>query len=82
MKTKPQLQNSRSFLLRYTRPLSTPYPLKSFKNRLDATRIGVGGHSFGAYTAMLLGGVTADLGGVKARRFADPRVRCILPISA
>ena len=30
---------------------------------------------------MLMGGVTADIGNQKARRFADPRVRCILPVS-
>jgi len=50
--------------------------------RIDAERIGVGGHSFGAYTAMLIGGVTVDLGGEQGRSFRDPRVTCILPISA
>jgi predicted dienelactone hydrolase len=50
--------------------------------RIDAERIGVGGHSFGAYTAMLIGGVTVDLGGGRGRSFRDERVRCILPISA
>lgn len=49
---------------------------------IDAERIGVGGHSFGAYTAMLIGGVTVDLGGAQGRSFRDERVRCILPISA
>ena len=52
------------------------------EGRIDATRIGVGGHSFGAYTAMLIGGVTVDLGGKKGRSFRDQRVTCILPISA
>lgn len=52
------------------------------EGRIDAERIGVGGHSFGAYTAMLIGGVTVDLGGVKDRSFRDQRVTCILPISA
>jgi predicted dienelactone hydrolase len=55
--------------------------LPALKGRIDTTRIGVGGHSYGAYTSMLIGGVTADIGGVKARSFADKRVRCILPIS-
>uniref|UniRef100_A0A7C4LPW6 Acetylhydrolase n=1 Tax=Schlesneria paludicola TaxID=360056 RepID=A0A7C4LPW6_9PLAN len=49
--------------------------------RLDASRIGVGGHSFGAFTVSLLGGVTVDLGGQRARSFKDERVKCILPIS-
>ncbi|MCE9520109.1 MAG: hypothetical protein K8R87_11230 [Verrucomicrobia bacterium] len=53
----------------------------ALKERIDTTHIGVGGHSYGAYTSMLMGGVTADIGGVKARSFADKRVRCILPIS-
>lgn len=52
------------------------------EGRIDAKRIGVGGHSFGAYTAMLIGGVTVDLGGEKGRNFRDRRVTCILPISA
>ncbi len=53
----------------------------ALRGRIDTTRIGVGGHSYGAYTSMLIGGVTADVGDVKARSFADARVRCILPIS-
>lgn len=52
------------------------------KGKLDTTIIGVGGHSFGAYTAMLIGGVTADLGNEKQRSFHDKRVQAILPISA
>jgi dienelactone hydrolase len=52
------------------------------EGRIDAKRVGVGGHSFGAYTAMLIGGVTVDLGGERGRSFRDRRVSCILPISA
>jgi predicted dienelactone hydrolase len=55
--------------------------IPSLKGRIDTTRVGVGGHSYGAYTSMLIGGVTADLGGQRARSFTDQRVRCILPIS-
>lgn len=58
-----------------------PEAVPSLQGRVDATRIGVGGHSFGAYTAMLIGGVTVDLGGEKGRSFRDERVTCILPIS-
>ncbi len=54
----------------------------ALQGRIDTTRIGVGGHSFGAYTSMLVGGVTADIRGVKSRSFTDKRVCCILPISA
>jgi predicted dienelactone hydrolase len=56
--------------------------LPALRGRIDTSRIGVGGHSFGAYTSMLVGGVTVDLAGQQARGFADPRVRCIMPISA
>jgi len=53
----------------------------SLRGRIDTTRIGVAGHSLGAYTTMLVGGVTADINDQKSRSFRDPRVRCILPIS-
>ena len=53
----------------------------ALKGKIDSEQIGVGGHSFGAYTAMLIGGVTADLGTYKAKSFRDKRVKCILPIS-
>ncbi|MDI1314430.1 acetylxylan esterase [Prosthecobacter sp.] len=53
----------------------------SLRGRIDSGRVGFAGHSLGAYTAMLVGGVTADINDQKARSFRDPRVRCILPIS-
>lgn len=68
-----------TFILDAIEQLTAKVP--ELKGRIDTTRIGVGGHSYGAYTSMLIGGVTADLGGQKARSFADPRVKCILPIS-
>lgn len=55
--------------------------LPALGDRIDRSRIGIGGHSLGAFTTMLIGGVTADIGEVKARSFKDARVRCILPIS-
>ena len=59
-----------------------PDAVPGLKGKIDPKSIGVGGHSFGAYTAMLIGGVTVDLGKEKGRSFADKRVKCILPISA
>lgn len=53
----------------------------ALRGKINASLIGVGGHSFGAYTAMLIGGVTADLGKDKNKSFCDKRVKCILPIS-
>ncbi|MCC6491262.1 MAG: alpha/beta fold hydrolase [Candidatus Hydrogenedentes bacterium] len=49
--------------------------------RVDMGRVGVAGHSFGAYTALLLAGATlVDKEGA-AYRFADPRPRAFLMIS-
>ncbi len=59
-----------------------PKAVPALAGKMDVAKVGVGGHSFGAYTAMLLGGVMADLGGVKNKSFFDKRVACILPISA
>lgn len=50
----------------------------------DMASIGVAGHSFGAYTAMAIGGMTVDLPeshGGKGSVFRDKRVRAVLPMS-
>jgi predicted dienelactone hydrolase len=50
--------------------------------RLDRRHIGVGGHSFGAYTSELIGGTTILLpGNGKPQSFADKRVSAILLLS-
>ncbi|MHC5009822.1 MAG: alpha/beta hydrolase family protein [Planctomycetota bacterium] len=49
--------------------------------RLDRERIGVGGHSFGAHTAQLVGGVTTRARGGEPESHRDPRVRAVLLIS-
>jgi predicted dienelactone hydrolase len=54
----------------------------ALKGRLDRTRIGVGGHSFGAYTAVAIGGATVSMPGVRTpQSFADKRVRAIVVLS-
>ena len=50
--------------------------------QLDRRHIGVGGHSFGAYTSELIGGTTILLpGNDKPQSFADERVSAILLLS-
>lgn len=50
--------------------------------KLDRRRIGVGGHSFGAYTAELIGGMTILLPGKEEpQSFTDRRVSAILLLS-
>ena len=48
---------------------------------VDMGRIGVAGHSFGAYTAMAEGGMLVDLPEGKDQNLRDPRVRAVLPMS-
>jgi len=51
-----------------------------FKGRLDMNRIGVAGHSFGAYTTMAVAGQV--LGGrLFQKNLADPRVKAAIPMS-
>ena len=49
--------------------------------RIDADRIGVGGHSMGSYTTEAIAGALVDLPGRPARNFADPRVKAVLCLS-
>ncbi|HYW74556.1 MAG TPA: hypothetical protein VE961_26260 [Pyrinomonadaceae bacterium] len=53
------------------------------KGKLDRDRIGVGGHSYGAFTTQMIGGVTLDIPGqAKRQNFGDPRPRALLLLSA
>lgn len=64
-----------SFIIDSTALIEKQVP--AIEGRIDLDRIGVGGHSFGAFTAQLIGG-TDPLG---PGDFADPRSRCQLLIS-
>jgi predicted dienelactone hydrolase len=56
--------------------------VSALKGKMEAARIGVAGHSLGAYTAQLAAGATIDLpGGEKGRSFADARIRAVLLLS-
>ena len=52
-----------------------------FKGRLDMNRIGVGGHSFGAYTTLAVAGQQVG-GRIFRKDFADLRVKAAIPMSA
>jgi dienelactone hydrolase len=53
--------------------LEQRYP--ELQGKIDRARIGVGGHSYGAMTAMLLGGMQTQPGGAN---YADPRIKAIV----
>jgi len=56
--------------------------LPQLKEKLDQKRIGVGGHSYGAFTTQMIGGVTLDIPGQpKAQSFGDARPRALLLLS-
>ena len=55
----------------------------ALQGRLDFSRLGVGGHSYGAFTAQLLAGATVDIPkGQKGKSFADARPKAFLLLSA
>lgn len=64
------------FVLDSTDKLARQYP--ELKGKIDATKIGVAGHSYGAFIAMLLGGVKTFPG---ANSYADSRVTAVMAIS-
>jgi predicted dienelactone hydrolase len=52
------------------------------RGRVDAARIAVGGHSYGAYVSQLIGGATVDVpGGARDVSFRDTRFRASLLLS-
>lgn len=51
------------------------------KGRLDMERIGVGGHSFGAYTTLAAAGMVFSMQGRREVSFADPRVKAAIAMS-
>ncbi len=52
------------------------------KQRLDLDRIGVAGHSFGAFTALAIAGETFIGPGGQRASAVDPRVKAVIPMSA
>lgn len=73
------------------RPLDISFVINSFpfieqqipalKDRLDRTRIGVAGHSFGAYTAIALDGAVIYMPGGTPRNFTDSRIKAFIAMS-
>ncbi len=56
--------------------------MPSLRGKLDARKIGVAGHSYGAHTAQLIGGARVDFGaGAGLRSFEDPRPLAFLLLS-
>ncbi len=55
-----------------------PVPLRG---RIDPARIGVSGHSLGAYAALAMGGMRVLFPDRSVINFRDPRVRAAVPIS-
>jgi dienelactone hydrolase len=68
-----------TFVINSLPKLIEQYP--EIKERVDANRIGVGGHSYGALVAMLAGGAKVMSGG-NALTYADPRVKAIEAMSS
>ena len=80
---RPALWESRpldiSFVLDSLPELQKRIP--SLASRIDTARIGVGGHSMGAFTADAIAGALVDLPGHPATNFFDQRVKSVLLLS-
>jgi predicted dienelactone hydrolase len=64
------------FVLDSLDAIEQSYP--ELKGKIDHAKIGVGGHSLGALTAMLIAGVRTFPGGTS---YADPRVKAVIAMS-
>jgi predicted dienelactone hydrolase len=59
-----------------------PGQVPGLTGKMDFDRIGVGGHSYGAYTAQVIGGSKADpMNTGTVQSYRDPRVRSVLAMS-
>jgi predicted dienelactone hydrolase len=80
---KPALWESRpldvSYVLDALHTLDNRVP--GLLGKIDADRIGVGGHSMGSYTTEAIAGALIDLPGHPGRNFADARVKAVLCLS-
>jgi predicted dienelactone hydrolase len=65
-----------TFVLDSLPALAKEFP--ELEGKIDAAKIAVAGHSYGAHTAMLAGGARTFPGGVS---YADPRVKAVLVMS-
>ncbi|MFO1515208.1 MAG: acetylhydrolase [Verrucomicrobiota bacterium] len=54
----------------------------SFQDRLDLNRLGVAGHSFGAFTSLAIAGQVFTPGTNLEGSLADARVKAVIPMSA
>ena len=63
------------FLLQTLNELNTDKQSK-LCGKLDLGRVGVAGHSFGAWSAMVAAGMP-----VGGKQYGDPRIRCTIPLS-
>jgi predicted dienelactone hydrolase len=68
-----------SFVIDSLGTLEEQYP--ELKGKMDHARIGVAGHSYGAFTAMLLGDARTFSGTTAAASYADARVKAIVAMS-
>lgn len=55
--------------------------IPELRGKIDPARIGVGGHSLGAYTAQLIAGARVNIPGRGSTSFADNRVQAVLMLS-
>ncbi len=80
---KPALWGSRPLDISYVLDAlpSLEHRVLGLIGKIDANRIGVGGHSMGSYTAEAIGGALVNLPSHPGRNFADPRVKAVLCLS-